>query len=768
MRFSAATALIALFSPLVSALGSKCDGKAITGGTKSSSAPSWISSIPSRGTSPFAPNADVYKVRKNVKDYGAKGDGKTDDTAAINAALYDQGRCGQGCQGSALTPLLLYFPSGTYRISGPIQMLYYTVILGNPANPPTIIASANFTGPALIDGNPNYYYVNQNNFYRSIRNFVVDMREIPTATTMNAIHWQVSQATSIYNVRIEMSRLPNTGHVGIWMENGSGGFLGDIIINGGAVGLNMGNQQFTVRNVQINYAQVGVYMHWNWIWLFYQMTISDCTVAFRIQTGSTAASQAAGATIIADSTIVRTGTFVQTTTNQPGSIKGSIMMDNIVLTNVTTYMSDMKGNTALAGNAATQKTLVQFVQGTVYSGSSTTGKYVRAAQSSVSKPAALLENGRFVSRTRPSYANYDVNQFISVKAQGAVGDGVTDDTAALQKVLDEYAGCRVIFVDAGVYKITKTLEIPAGTQMTGEAWSTIMGAGSYFADATNPKVVVRVGAAGSTGIVEISDILFQTVGPAPGAIVLEWNVHDPSGKKGVAGMWDSIIRLGGARGTNLELAQCTTTSYNAGCVAAFMGLHITKQASAYIEGLWVWTADHDLEIGTQSNIFTARGIYSESQGPVWLVGTGSEHNVMYQYNLVGAANHWLGIIQTESPYFQPKPVAPAPFTRSSAWNDPTTFPESGHSWSVRMQNSKNILIYGAGTYSFFKNYNQDCVQTANCQTQVIDIDSNSTAISIFGLSTVGVENMLSINSKSIIPQSPNRSGLQSTVMRWTK
>ena len=29
-------------------------------------------------------------------------------------------------------------------------MLYYTAIQGNPANPPTILASANFTGPAVI------------------------------------------------------------------------------------------------------------------------------------------------------------------------------------------------------------------------------------------------------------------------------------------------------------------------------------------------------------------------------------------------------------------------------------------------------------------------------------------------------------------------------------------------------------------------------------------------------------------------------------------
>ena len=29
---------------------------------------------------------------------------------------------------------------------------------------------------------------------------------------------------------------------------------------------------------------------------------------------------------------------------------------------------------------------------------------------------------------------------------------------------------------------------------------------------------------------------------ANGAIVVEWNVHDPSGQPAAAGMWDSLIR----------------------------------------------------------------------------------------------------------------------------------------------------------------------------------------------------------------------------------
>lgn len=36
------------------------------------------------------------------------------------------------------------------------------------------------------------WWVNQNNFFRSVRNLVVDLRRVPANTTVNGIHWQGS------------------------------------------------------------------------------------------------------------------------------------------------------------------------------------------------------------------------------------------------------------------------------------------------------------------------------------------------------------------------------------------------------------------------------------------------------------------------------------------------------------------------------------------------------------------------------------------------
>ncbi|KAL6310407.1 exo-beta-1,3-glucanase [Sparassis latifolia] len=748
---------------IVSGHGSLCISPLVAGNSTPSQ-PFWLEDMVQRGTSAFNADPATYQVYRNVKDYGATGDGVTDDTAAVNYAISFGDRCGEGC-GSAT----LWYLKSTYLVSEPIIAYYYTVIVGDAKVPPTILAAPNFTGIAVIDADPydayGNWYTNQDNFYRSVRNFVIDLTQMPASASATGIHWQVSQATSLMNLVFDMSTEPENNHQGIYMEDGSGGFMGDMVFNGGKYGLWVGNQQFTVRNITVNGANTGepVYGLWSWGWTYQRININNCEIGFDLTIGTANGSaQGIGSEAIIDATVTNTPIFVQRSATSNHTLDGSLVLSNVQLDNVTTAVGVVGGEVLLAGGTLR---IDAWAQGNVYAGSNPNGTYTQGYIDPLLKsPVVLDSTGKIFSKGHPQYADYSASQFMSVKSQGAAGDGHTDDTAVIQRVFDEYAGCYIIYFDAGTYIVTSTITIPAGTQVVGEAWSTIMGSGAYFQNMDDPQVVVRVGEPYSYGLAEITDMIFTARGPAAGAIVVEWNVHDPAGQQGAAGAWDTHIM---SNGSDLQAYNCAAAYYdvNTECYAAFLALHLTPGSSAYLEGLWVWLADHDLDWpgNAQVSLYSGRGILSESLGPAWLIGT-AEHNVMYQYSLVGAQNHYIGTMQTETPYFQPDPAPPAPFTPNPAYLDPEAW--FGAALALQISSAENILVYGAGFYSFFQNYTQTCEATFSCQMQIVNVDT-LTSVGIYGLQTVDSTYMLSVDDNGVISYTNNRNGFAETITAWT-
>ncbi|KAL9116255.1 MAG: hypothetical protein Q9227_000626 [Pyrenula ochraceoflavens] len=808
----------------------------------------WLATIDRQGTVPTAfGGSEGYKIFRNVvKDYGATGDGSTDDTDAINKAISDGNRCGQGCDSSTITPALVYFPPGTYVVSKPIIQYYYTQLVGDATAPPTIKAASDFQGIAVIDSDPYVdgganWYTNQNNFFRQVRNFVIDLTSMP-ATSGAGIHWQVAQATSLQNIRFEMVK-GGTGNAqqGIFMDNGSGGFFSDLVFNGGNYGAFLGNQQFTTRNLTFNDCNTAIFMNWNWVWTLKSVTINNCQTG--IDMSNSPQNQTVGSVLVLDSKFSNTPTGIRTafSTDSVPETGGTLIIDNVdfsgsqnavvgtdnnsILTGGSVVASWGQGNAYIPGSSgskikraeaaepdsddcddenenatitrrsevasptatgqsegfsvpagtatsfpvmsnATAGAGIAFPTGSV---GNSTGATCSAAAPSVSKSriqqqltaptkaAALTNNGAVFERAKPQYEDVPESSFVSVKSAGAKGDGATDDTEAIQNVLNSATPDQVVYFDHGYYVVTQTVKVPKTIRMTGEIWSVIMASGDFFGDQSNPKPVFQIGQAGDTGSVEISDLIFETKGPVEGAIMMEWNVAEES--QGSAAMWDTHFRIGGSAGTGLQSDHCSknenvTTSFDPKCAGAFLLLHITESASAYLENTWFWVADHELDMDdhNQINIFNGRGVLSQSKGPVWMYGTASEHSQLYNYQLDGAQDNYIALAQTETFYGQSNPDAlGGGFTPNAQFNDPDfadcTTESCKKTWGLRVVDSSDILMFGGGLYSFFDNYKQSCLDTESCQENMVDIQCSDN-VHIYGLSTKASVSMVSQNGQS--------------------
>ncbi|KAL2165641.1 hypothetical protein VTG60DRAFT_4074 [Thermothelomyces hinnuleus] len=182
--------------------------------------------------------------------------------------------------------------------------------------------------------------------------------------------------------------------------------------------------------------------------------------------------------------------------------------------------------------------------------------------------------------------------------------------------------------------------------------------------------------------------------------------------------------------------------------------------------------DGKLEVARPALLTLSPGFLIESTRPTWLYGTASEHCVLYQYQTLNAANVFMGMIQTEAPYYQVGPRAPAPFTPGAFAADPTfdyCDPSSttcAVSWAVRFINSESIYLYGAGLYSWFSEYRQDCVALENCQDRIFEIDGTSDVWIYSLITTKASVEMISPYEGTAVLGADNKIGYCSIVMAW--
>lgn len=399
----------------------------------------------------------------------------------------------------------------------------------------------------------------------------------------------------------------------------------------------------------------------------------------------------------------------------------------------------------------------------------------------IRRPAGLLDNGKYFTKGLPQYEEYDVSQVISVKDDPehiVYGDSKSfpchrrlthythtpidshDDGPAINEILLKYANCKVVFFPQGIYRTTTTIYVPPGSRLVGEVFSVISSDGPLFSSASSPQPVIQVGKPNSSGTAQFTDLLFSVADTLPGAIIVQVNMASP--KPGDVGFWNCIIRAGGSIDT-LVTPRCSSLTP---CKAAFALLHLTKTASAYLEDIWGWVADHGLDpLGSEpmpaQTISVGRGALVETTSPTWLVGTAFEHCTLYQYALRNSSNTYLGSSQTESPYWQGKGTparAPAPWEVNTGYGDPNfshcAAPGTAdddrcyRAWGMHVSHAKDTVMHGSSLWVFFNKMNDNqwrdpqCAETEGvCQINMAWVEG-AKRLFWYSLSTKSTANMI--------------------------
>lgn len=150
-----------------------------------------------------------------------------------------------------------------------------------------------------------------------------------------------------------------------------------------------------------------------------------------------------------------------------GAIAGMLSGDN-TFTGTNTFTSQIIGD--ISGTAGSSLGFADYSAGIDYAiGATVKGSdgnlYVALAASGPSSTAVDP-----VGDATQTWKNLCLGEALNVKDFGAVGDGVTDDTAALNAAMTAAAGERLYF-PSGTYLTSESVKIPSNTEIFGDGWA---------------------------------------------------------------------------------------------------------------------------------------------------------------------------------------------------------------------------------------------------------------------------------------------------------
>ncbi|CAM3237336.1 glycosyl hydrolase family 28-related protein [Asticcacaulis taihuensis] len=469
----------------------------------------------------------------------AAGDGKTDDTAAIQAAIDTAAKSGAGS--------IVWLPSGRYRLTRTLLVPPAVRLFGEGAKRPTLVLAdrtpgfdtgvktmMTFTGadqyatgpvpvpvPSAMPGKPDVRDANSGTFYSALSNIDFEIGDGNPAAA--GVRFRVAQHGYLSHIDFHIG----SGFAGIYQ---AGNEAEDLHFYGGRYGIVSEKTspawQFTLIDSHFEGQRDAAIREHEVDLTLVNVTIKDTPTGIDIDKGYS--DSLWGKNVRFER--VSNAAVVISNENSPFT---QIGFDNALAANVPVFARFRDSGKTVKGPAKAYQ-IGAFNYGLKIDTLGEMGHFDTHFQA---KPLAQLPKwGDPILPALPP-----VDQWVDVRTQGVIGDGVADDTAALQKAIDNN---RVVYLPIGHYLVSDTLHLrpdtvlialhPSATQITlAENTPAYQGVG-------NAKALVESAKGGNAIITGIG--LF-TGGVNPRVTALLWKAGE--------GSLVEDVRIHGGHGTLL-------------------------------------------------------------------------------------------------------------------------------------------------------------------------------------------------------------------------
>lgn len=494
-------------------------------------------------------------VHVTGEPFNANPTGATDSTNALNRAI----------NFAREHYLTAYFPCGTYTISDTLFSTQALMLRTNdgvddePTNdregPASLLGERGCNAQIVLSDSAQGFNDTGNPkpmvrlWARRNTSFPVDVEEHQPSISFNqqfvnidldvgnsnagaiGLDMQGAQGTIIEETEIDAAG----GFAGIIGLPGSGGAIADVTVTGGeycvyaltaqpapsATGLTCSGQ--TTSGVRYDGRQT-------FVCIGCVMNMASGVLAFDIRGGTGGFSAPLGLGAIIDTEI----TYPSAVANTAIDTQSSIYLKNVYLENVEkivdTDQNDLSNNSAQENGWSLISEYAQGINPSLYTPANPDASYAHTRYENGTRIAAgtnLLHRGATDQapasdlQSRHLWGTWpDWETAANVRSYGAVGDFAADDTAEIQAAINANTN---VFLPRGVYRITSTLDLPAGKNLFGvsRTHSVVVSDLTAFDNQTSPQPLLRTANSVSSSS-KVGFVTLQAQAEAEGAYALRW------------------------------------------------------------------------------------------------------------------------------------------------------------------------------------------------------------------------------------------------------